>query len=662
MDDVVRDILQRFRNYKSAAETWRTNMSDDIDFGKALKQWTPDQVKVIEARGQAPLVIPIIGPQIELQKSMIISKTPRFTVVGVEDSDNKRAGVFKKLVEFIWHQNQCDMVTDEVVDNQLTCGKGYYYISYDYYGNDGKGSINIESIHPLFVIPDPNSRKRDEEDSIAKFIWRTIDHERAAAIYPEFADHFRTIASTDYGPHYVGSNHSEEDIEILDEVADIREHTVTWIIQLKKIKVKYFRIITDQGEQELTEQQFEAFKQTIATDPNAQDLLQQMQIEEFLKDRIECTHIMGDVQVWQEILPTGRYPLVPVPYEHLGNPYCISLTRKLRGLQIEKNKRRSLMIAHATASTNFKLIVERGSIADKEALEDDWARPSSIIEVNPGSNPPVPVGPAPLPNALYELERIATEDSYYVGGSYPFSHGDTSTAPKTYSATLAIDEYGGRRIGNIARSLYYSLNTLGRITLDFIQGYMKTPQKLRIVNPNEEFASDQQMVAIGMAKPKNSNDETTMYLEDPSVGKFDIYVISGSMAPVNRYAELELYKEYYAQGIIDDIEVLKKTDIFDRDGVIQRKSVYSQMRQQLQGMSEQMKSQQQTIDRLNNQVLQSKIIAQNAQYGAELDKQKVTQQEEYDRKLLDLERAIDELQLAKQQVKQQSAPTRTGKE
>jgi len=509
----------------------------------------------------------------------------------------------------------------------------------------------------LFVIPDPDSRKRDEEDSIAKFIWRTIDVERATLMYPQYAEQFQSLMSTDYGPHYKSSNYSAEDIEILDEVVSPRKKAVTWIIQLKKIKVKYYRVSTDQGEQELTEQQFEAFKQNISTDPNAMDMLQQMQIEEFLKDRVECTHVMGDVIVWQEILPTGRYPLIPVPYEHLGNPYCISLTRKLRGLQIEKNKRRSLMIAHATASTNFKLIVERGSVADKEQLEDDWARPSSIIEVNPGSTPPVPVGPAPLPNALYELERIATEDSYYVGGSYPFSHGDSGSAPKTYSATLAIDEYGSRRIGNIARSLYYSLNVVGRVVLDFIQGYMKTPQKLRIVNPNEEFAADQQVVAVGMQKPKGSpNDETITYLEDPSIGRYDIYVISGSMAPINRYAELEMYKEYYAQGIIDDIEVLKKTDVFDRDGVIQRKSLYARLNQQLQRMNAQIKDLSEQNDRLMNQVIQSKIIAQNAQYGAELDKQKVTQEDQYNRKLLDLERAIDELQLAKQQVK--SAPAK----
>jgi hypothetical protein len=205
--------------------------------------------------------------------------------------------------------------------------------------------------------------------------------------------------------------------------------------------------------------------------------------------------------------------------------------------------------------------------------------------------------------------------------------------------------------------LYYSLNIVGRVLLDFIQGYVKTPQKMRIVNPNEEFAADQQVVAVGMRKPAGApQDETVTYLEDPSVGKYDIYVISGSMAPINRYAELEMYKEYYAQGIIDDIEVLKKTDVFDRDGVIQRKSLYARLNQQLQGMSAQIKDLSEQNDRLMNQVIQSKIIAQNAQYGAELDKQKVTQEDQYNRKLLDLERAIDEVQLAKQQVK--SAPAK----
>jgi hypothetical protein len=55
-----------------------------------------------------------------------------------------------------------------------------------------------------------------------------------------------------------------------------------------------------------------------------------------------------------------------------------------------------------------------------------------------------------------------------------------------------------------------------------------------------------------------------MYLEqliekinDITVGKYDIIVVSGSTLPSNRWARFEYYMELYKSGLIDQTEVLK---------------------------------------------------------------------------------------------------------
>ena len=47
--------------------------------------------------------------------------------------------------------------------------------------------------------------------------------------------------------------------------------------------------------------------------------------------------------------------------------------------------------------------------------------------------------------------------------------------------------------------------------------------------------------------------------------------------------------EAYKAGLVDKIEVLKKTEIFDMEGVLERTDIIAQLQQQLQGATEEIK-------------------------------------------------------------------------
>ena len=57
---------------------------------------------------------------------------------------------------------------------------------------------------------------------------------------------------------------------------------------------------------------------------------------------------------------------------------------------------------------------------------------------------------------------------------------------------------------------------------------------------------------------------------DIGVGKYDIQVVSGSTLPTNRMALLNTYMQMYKMGLIDQTEVLKKSELVDIDGVLER--------------------------------------------------------------------------------------------
>ena len=78
-------------------------------------------------------------------------------------------------------------------------------------------------------------------------------------------------------------------------------------------------------------------------------------------------------------------------------------------------------------------------------------------------------------------------------------------------------------------------------------------------------------------------------VHDVTVGRYDIIPVAGSTLPSNRFAQLETYMQMFQAGIIDQLEVLKKTEVVDTEGVMQRMSMINQLQQQLQASQEEIK-------------------------------------------------------------------------
>ena len=76
---------------------------------------------------------------------------------------------------------------------------------------------------------------------------------------------------------------------------------------------------------------------------------------------------------------------------------------------------------------------------------------------------------------------------------------------------------------------------------------------------------------------------------DIQLGQHDIRIISGSTLPSNKVSEYNMYLDAYKLGLVDDVEVLKKTEIFDKEGVLQRKGRMAQMQQYITQLENQVK-------------------------------------------------------------------------
>ena len=90
--------------------------------------------------------------------------------------------------------------------------------------------------------------------------------------------------------------------------------------------------------------------------------------------------------------------------------------------------------------------------------------------------------------------------------------------------------------------------------------------------------------------------------------------------PVNRWALLEEYFRWYQAGLIDDIAMIGETDIRNKKGIVERKSMYSQLQGQVSSMEEAIKDKDGTIETLQRQLVQSGIKMKVGQASNEIRK------------------------------------------
>ena len=77
-------------------------------------------------------------------------------------------------------------------------------------------------------------------------------------------------------------------------------------------------------------------------------------------------------------------------------------------------------------------------------------------------------------------------------------------------------------------------------------------------------------------------------VNDVTIGKYDLIVVSGSTMPSNRWARFDYYMQLYQAGIIDQIEVLEQTEVADTEGVLERTSIIGKQQQQIQQLEQEL--------------------------------------------------------------------------
>jgi len=337
--------------------------------------------------------------------------------------------------------------------------------------------------------------------------------------------------------------------------------------------------------------------------------------------RIKQTCVVSDILLYEKILNERitEYPIVPFHYKWTGTPYSMSAVSPLIGKQRELNKAHQLMVHNASLGSSLRWLYEEGAIE-----EDEWEKysssPGAMLKYRPGHQPPTPVQPMPLPNAFFGLVQQGKGDMEYLAGIYSSMQGDTQQQHDTFRGMLAMDEYGTRRIKYWMKNcIEPALKQLGEVVKQYSQSIYTANKVFRIVQPSA--IQEERHVEINVPI-YNDLGQAIGKWKDYSAAKFDVRVISGSTLPINRWAYLAELKELLAQGVVDDIAVLAETDIRNKDQIMKRKSLYSQLSGQVSQLTEAVKDKEGTIETLERQLVQAGIKGKVMQAEMEINKKK----------------------------------------
>ena len=620
------EIKELWKRWDDARREWTDHAREDIDFylGNHFSSQEQDE---LESRNQSNIPLDRLYGAIEQFKAIITSKPPKFSAMPREDSDSDLANVWKVILEYIWNISDGNEVFKQVVHDYAVTGLGYFYAYTDVEADYGRGEVKFTYVDPFRVCVDPNARSRYFDDATGMMLSTIFTKFQLIDLYPQLSEeqedgkmlidlidgyHEDETYPSPLNNRTMGS-FTPDYIKDADKGEGSEKYQL--IEYFHKVKVPYYRILNNETQEEriLDSSNMEKFLEN----PDIMAAMKQGMIDivEVQQTRIKLTCILGSTVLYERILNTDKYPIVPVPNIWTNTPYPMSDVRKNKDYQRFLNKTMSLITSHAQASSGLKLLIPQGSVDDIEELERDWANPNATIEYDPSFGEPHFPSPQPLSNSVMQLPQLIEKYIDLNMGIFEMMQGNSEVAHRTSSATMMMEDFGQRRSKSKLRDIEGSLRRLGQVVYNLSKEHYTYKKVFRVVQPNNDMS--EYMV-------NHYNDKSQAIgemMNDLTIGQYDINIIGNSTMPSNRWGEWSIYMEAYQAGLIDRTEALMKTDIFDKEGVLQRMDIVQQLQGQLQQAQEAVKNLQGDLQTANRESISARKRSEVEKFKAELKSQ-----------------------------------------
>lgn len=603
LNETLADVNKElYRTWRDERVNWDTTAREDIDFANG-NHFTEDEVDEMESRNQAAVPMDRIGSAIDNLKASLTSRPPMFQITPREDSDAKIAQIWNSILQYNWELSDGNMQVKNALHDYATTGLGYLYVYIDYDEDLGRGEVKFKHLSPFRVYVPSSSRDRFFDDAEGIIVSTIMTGEQLVSLYPELGNRvnengeivedgiINELSATmeeDYPASQQSNTHNTyTPAEVKDK--DILNYKFQVLERFYRTRVPFVRLIDKRQQQVeeiiLSEDEFEVWLQE---EQNVNALTQGfVDKQTVFQTRIGSIATVDDYVLYDEILSTDVYPVIPLLNQWTETPFPKSDVSRAKPVQRLLNKLWSLALSHAQSSAGLKLIVPIGfALNGIDELESQWANPNAVIEGDTSVGEPHYPQPQPLAAEFYRLIQQCEFYIDFIFGLPEMMQGFSEKAPETARGIERLASLGSQRPKSKLRDIEFALTRLGRVLYNFDKGHYTFKKVFRLIQPNNDLT--EVMVNI---YDDASNAIADFYRERHLLSRADIRIEPGSTLPNSKWNEFKMYLEAYSAGLVDNVEVIKKNpSLFDKEGILKRMDERQKMSQYIQQLEQQIKS------------------------------------------------------------------------
>lgn len=587
---ITKEIIHR--DFKRAYEYKKKfNESAKEDFKFALgRQWKTEDIEYMDSIGVPMLTINKIRPIIRLIKGIESQNRTDFKAFEEGKEDALEAEIVTSLLHNVIKNNEGNYKLSEMFEDGITCGEGWLEPWVDYTDNMLFGKLKLKKVDYDQMYPDPDAKEYDFSDGkfFIKLTW-DLSEDQVISLFPEKEDQIKEIGNGKVsledevkGPtviikkqvSYTGNANVGDMREYEEKRFDLIEYNY------KKYVAAYYVADLKLGTLKKANDKAEAdnyVNAANAAEPGTAKVIKRFIPEFWRATIIGDGDILEDEPLW--CFPQWKgYPYIPYLGYFTSTPLDEEdrdlakqgITRQLKDLNVELNKRRSQELRILNSSANGGWLSEENAWVSRDKVEKFGSSPGVLLEYKSGKQKPERITPTPLSQGHAQLAQEGKADINETSGINTDLLAMQEGGQDSGRAIALRQKQGLVMVQDIFDNLSRSKRLLGRFILSQLNNVFDVGNAIRVLGdaflrenfmvpvvvngqPQLDMATGQLQMQVDQEMVVNTFNQV---LQDENVGNYDIHIGESAQNETIKFANYMVLMDMAKQGIPIPPEIL----------------------------------------------------------------------------------------------------------
>jgi len=503
-------IKAKYESWKSDTTYGRKNWieraveSEELylnDVDNTGTTFTSSQYSHIQDATNIPVSINMLYPTANQKLAMLAQVKPSTRTVSLDGRAKQEAQVLDKMKTGLFYSSDARMEIENHIKDMLISGMGAVMITPGDFYRPGLFGLQLSHIPYDEFILDINAKKRDLDDMEGFFVEKQFTIPKTLQLYGKVLSELKDEAG---------------------EPVPVETFTgVVWVEQGMTDKAKVTTTNWDSGNRVVAREYYEKVYTTMYSIKNPKTGLTEFffaenvgESPEFLAAQaqdtipdiyIKKTVILGDFEIYEEILPINNYPLIVSFFEWGGKPYrSYGMIHYTKDMQKAFDKVLHIMLLNGILSNNAGWTAPKGAIAEEDRKKwEDYGNNPRVIkeyvaqEINGVLLKPEKERVTPLSNFYPLVLDMMKQGVEYSTGITAIVQGNAQEAGvDVFSSLQQYQQSAMQRILLSVNHINDTMKNLGEVIIQYLIASIK-PNSFQFFD--EKGHLNELTIAVGLA-------------------------------------------------------------------------------------------------------------------------------------------------------------------